>query len=73
MRWDDELTKNGDNRVSPWDVEPTGSVLLSTVLPATGPKKTKIYHAPDHLEPLIPSKFGIVKWNHIFGSKLFLF
>ncbi|XP_042418143.1 auxin response factor 3-like isoform X1 [Zingiber officinale] len=55
VRWDDELAKNGDNRVSPWDVEPTGSVLLSTVLPTTGPKKTKIYHAPDHLEPLIPN------------------
>ncbi|WOL14182.1 auxin response factor 2-like isoform X1 [Canna indica] len=57
VRWDDEVAVAGDNRVSPWDIEPTCSVSFSNT-PPTGLKRTKIYHSPEHLEPSIPNGIG---------------
>ncbi|WOL14178.1 hypothetical protein Cni_G22958 [Canna indica] len=58
VRWDDEVAFTGDNRVSPWDIEPTCSVSFLNASPSTGLKRTKIYHSPEHLEPSIPNGIG---------------
>ncbi|URE21003.1 auxin response factor [Musa troglodytarum] len=55
VRWDDEVDITSDNRVSPWDIEPTGSISLSYVPPTTGPKRTKNFHPSDHLDHPIPN------------------
>ncbi|CAL9771634.1 unnamed protein product [Musa acuminata subsp. burmannicoides] len=58
VRWDGEVDMAGANRVSPWDIEPTGSASVSDVPPPTAPKKSKIYHPPDHLDHPIPNGVG---------------
>ncbi|CAL9211323.1 auxin response factor 15-like isoform X1 [Musa acuminata AAA Group] len=55
VRWDDEVDITSDNRVSPWDIEPTDSISLSYVPPTTGPKRTKKFHPWDHLDHPIPN------------------
>ncbi|KAJ6826714.1 auxin response factor 15-like isoform X2 [Iris pallida] len=42
VRWDDDVDARRQNRVSPWEIEPTGSVSGSTGLSAPGSKRTKI-------------------------------
>ena len=69
MRWDDEVDITSDNRVSPWDIEPTDSISLSYVPPTTGPKRTKKFHPWDHLDHPIPSKFLVVYWDFISLSR----
>ena len=68
VRWDGEVDMAGANRVSPWDIEPTGSALVSDVPPPTAPKKSKISHPPDHLDHPIPSKFTVELESYFFQS-----
>ncbi|RRT76384.1 hypothetical protein B296_00027518 [Ensete ventricosum] len=58
VRWDGEVDMAGANRVSPWDIEPTGSVSVSDVPPPTAPKKSKISHPLDYLDHPIPNGVG---------------
>ncbi|RZR77764.1 hypothetical protein BHM03_00002936 [Ensete ventricosum] len=69
VRWDDEVDITSDSRVSPWDIEPTGSVSLSYVPPTTGPKRSKNFHPSDRLDHPIPSKFLVVYRDFISLSR----
>ncbi|KAJ6850878.1 auxin response factor 15-like [Iris pallida] len=42
VRWDDDVENSRQNRVSPWEIEPAGSVSGSIGLSAPGSKRTKI-------------------------------
>ncbi|KAJ6808924.1 auxin response factor 15-like isoform X2 [Iris pallida] len=42
VRWDDDVDMSCQNRVSPWEIEPTGSVSGSIGMSAPGSKRTKI-------------------------------
>ena len=55
VRWDDmEPTRH--NRISPWEIEPSGSASTSNDLVATGLKRTRIGLPSAQLEYPIPSK-----------------
>lgn len=41
VRWDDDLVRNQKNRVSPWEVEPSGSVLASNNFLGPGSKRIR--------------------------------
>ncbi|KAF9590413.1 hypothetical protein IFM89_034206 [Coptis chinensis] len=41
VRWDDDIVRNRQNRVSPWEIEPSGSVLASNNYMAPGSKRTR--------------------------------
>ncbi|URD73528.1 auxin response factor [Musa troglodytarum] len=42
VNWDDDMDANRQNRISPWEIEPIGSVLGSGSLSTTGSKRAKI-------------------------------
>lgn len=55
VRWDDiEAAKH--NRVSPWEIEPSGSVSTSNNMMAAGLKRTRIGSTSAKLEFPVPSK-----------------
>ncbi|PIA35078.1 hypothetical protein AQUCO_03600025v1 [Aquilegia coerulea] len=41
VRWDEDIVRNRQNRVSPWDIEHSGSVLASNHYLASGSKRTR--------------------------------
>ncbi|KAL5730554.1 hypothetical protein ACHQM5_003360 [Ranunculus cassubicifolius] len=41
VRWDDDLLRTRKNRVSPWEVEPSGSVLASNHFLGSGSKRNR--------------------------------
>ncbi|KAI4296818.1 hypothetical protein L6164_036741 [Bauhinia variegata] len=57
VRWDDmEATRH--NRVSPWEIEPTGSASTSNNLMATGLKRTRMGLPSTKLEFPVPNGIG---------------
>ncbi|XP_010260358.1 PREDICTED: auxin response factor 3-like [Nelumbo nucifera] len=42
VRWDNVVETNRHNRVSPWEIEPSGSVSASSSLSAPGSKRTRM-------------------------------
>ena len=55
VRWDD-MEPTWHNRISPWEIEPSGSFSASNDLVATGLKRTRIGLPSAQLEFPIPSK-----------------
>lgn len=55
VRWDD-IDTGRHNRVSPWEVEPSGSASSSNNLMAAGLKRSRIGFASTNLEFPVPSK-----------------
>lgn len=55
MRWDDDADPGRQNRMSPWEIEPTGSVTGTTGLSASGSKRTKICQPPASPNFPVPS------------------
>ena len=58
VRWDD-MEASRHNRVSPWEIEPSGSASTSNNLMAAGLKRTRIGLNSTKLEFPIPSKYGL--------------
>lgn len=55
MRWDDGET-NRHGRVSPWEIEPSGSVSVSSNLVPPGLKRTRVGLSSTKLEFPVPSE-----------------
>lgn len=61
VRWDDDVETNRQNRVSPWEIEPTGSVSGSASLSAScSSKRTKFSLPPSSPEFPVPNGNGRV-------------
>ncbi|XP_050287112.1 auxin response factor 3 isoform X1 [Quercus robur] len=56
VRWDDIETRH--NRVSPWEIEPSGSLSSSSSLMASGSKRTRIGLPSAKLEFPVPNGIG---------------
>ena len=70
VRWDDIETRH--NRVSPWEIEPSGSLSSSSSLMASGSKRTRIGLPSAKLEFPVPSRFFCIM-SLFITSFLFLF
>ncbi|KAF8409175.1 hypothetical protein HHK36_005249 [Tetracentron sinense] len=57
VRWDDDFGTNRHNRVSPWEIEPSGSVSGSSSVSAPASKRTKI--SLPSTKPVFPVTNGI--------------
>jgi len=57
VRWDDIEASRHNNRVSPWEIEPSGSASNSSNLMAAGLKRTRIGFTSSKLEFPVPSNF----------------
>ncbi|KAK3207069.1 hypothetical protein Dsin_021115 [Dipteronia sinensis] len=59
VRWDDVEAKGGHSRVSPWEIEPSGSVASSNSLITPGLKRTRIGYPPGKPEFPVPDGIGV--------------
>ncbi|WOL17041.1 auxin response factor 15-like isoform X1 [Canna indica] len=58
VNWDDDGGSNGQNRISPWEIEPTGSILSSGSLITTSCKRAKISFPSVNMDYPIPNGNG---------------
>ncbi|XP_064997138.1 auxin response factor 15-like isoform X1 [Musa acuminata AAA Group] len=58
VNWDDDMDANRQNRISPWEIEPIGSVLGSGSLSTTGSKRAKICLPSVNMDFPIPNGNG---------------
>ena len=56
MKWDDDVDTSHQNRVSPWEIEPTCALSGPTGLSASGSKRTKICLPSRNPDCPVPSK-----------------
>lgn len=56
VNWDDDIDANRQNRISPWEIEPIGSVLGSGSLSTAGSKRAKICLPSVNMDFPIPSR-----------------
>lgn len=59
VRWDDVEARH--NRVSPWEIEPSGSLSSSSSLMAPGPKRTRIGLPSAKPDVPVPSRFSALQ------------
>ncbi|XP_042446022.1 auxin response factor 2-like isoform X2 [Zingiber officinale] len=50
VNWDDDVDTKRQNRISPWEIESTGSIIGSSTLSATGCKKAKLCLPPVNMD-----------------------
>ncbi|MQL84403.1 hypothetical protein Taro_016907 [Colocasia esculenta] len=63
VRWDDDIETNRQNRVSPWDIEPSGSVAGSNCLSAPASKRSKICLTSVNPTFPVPSESGCLDFG----------
>lgn len=56
VNWDVDADTNQQNRISPWEIEPTGSVSVSGSLSTVGSKRAKIGLPSVNMDFPIPSR-----------------
>lgn len=65
VRWGD-VDSNRHGRVSPWEIEPSGSVSSSTSIMAPGLKRTRIGLSPAQAEFPVPSMVACIFLTFFF-------
>ncbi|XP_074567473.1 auxin response factor 15-like [Curcuma longa] len=50
VNWDDDVDTKRQNRISPWEIESTGSIIGPSTLSATGSKKAKLCLPPVNMD-----------------------
>ncbi|XP_020265251.1 auxin response factor 15-like isoform X2 [Asparagus officinalis] len=60
VRWDDDVDTSRQNRLSPWEIEPTGSVSGSASLAASGSKRSRICPSSSNPDYSVPNGSGCI-------------
>ncbi len=68
VRWDDIEARH--NRVSPWEIEPSGSLSSSSSLMAPGSKRTRIGLPSAKPEFPVPSRFFCITRKCFINNQL---
>ncbi|TYI77704.1 hypothetical protein E1A91_D06G159800v1 [Gossypium mustelinum] len=73
VRWDD-IDANRHGRVSPWEIEPSGSVSGSNSLISPGSKRNRVGFPSGNSEFMVPdgiraSDFGESLWSQLSGTR----
>ncbi|KAK8349633.1 hypothetical protein V6Z12_A06G155800 [Gossypium hirsutum] len=73
VRWDD-IDANRHSRVSPWEIEPSGSVSGSNSLISPGSKRNRVGFPSGNSEFMVPdgiraSDFGESLWSQLSGTR----